>query len=511
MSAARVHEEKTAVRFGQYEVIQTLGTGGMASVYLAMLHEGGRPILVALKQSHCGSSSDNWAEAMKEAKCGASIRHPNVVGMMEIGVGAKGPYMVMEYVEGGTVCGLLSHGATSPGFARRLPPRIACRIVVDALLGLHAAHEARDPAGNRLGLIHRDVSPQNVLVGTDGLAKLADFGIAKLLQSTTTAPGLLRGKPGYVAPEQAMGQSVDPRTDLFAMGIVMWECMTGKRLFRGKDQQDSLLRIVHTMPDDLHALHPDIPMEVSDICRMALSKSKLARPETAAEFANLLEAAASKNGVLASHEEVGNYVKETLAAPLARRARLLSKWCSHTGMVALIKPLSLLRQSATLMPGSNPPASSHRSPEQGPLTPMRLEHTAATLYAPTQLAAVMTNEIASASARKTATSSTSRLARPSPPTEMQPWPELLALPEHLPLNESFVHEPSGVRVRAMANTVRSKGVPSFGGAGKSVLIVLGMVGIWFFGYTAAHIDTGKAQSQLAKAMKSIASHVGLHR
>ena len=129
MSAARVHEEQTAVRFGRYEVIQTLGTGGMASVYLGMLNDGGRRTLLALKQSHGGASpANNWAEALKEAKCGASIQHPNVVGMVEIGVGAQGPYMVMEYVEGGSLCGLLSQGASAPGFARRLPDRKSTRL-----------------------------------------------------------------------------------------------------------------------------------------------------------------------------------------------------------------------------------------------------------------------------------------------------------------------------------------------------------------------------------------------
>jgi serine/threonine protein kinase len=510
MSAAHVHEEQTAVRFGRYEVIQTLGTGGMASVYLAMLHEGGRPSLLALKQSHCGSSSDNWAEALKEAKCGASIRHPNVVGMMEMGVGAKGPYMVMEYVEGGTLCGLLSQGATSPGFARRLPPRIACRVILDALLGLHAAHEATDPSGNRLGLIHRDVSPQNVLVGTDGLAKLADFGIAKLLQSSTTAPGLLRGKPGYVAPEQAMGQAVDPRTDLFSMGIVMWECMTGKRLFRGKDQQDSLLQIVRTMPADLHELHPDIPPAISSVCRMALAKSKAARPASAAEFAALLEAAAVANNVLASHDEVGNYVKETLAVPLARRARLLSEWCSHTGMVALIKkPVSLVGQAGPATPRTNPPSASRPGPQPAPVS-NRPEHTAATLYATSELATAMTNEIVSAYARKVATPSSPRLAPPTPPTEMEPWPEPSTLSEHKPLNESFALEPSGVRVRTKVPVWGSTKGLRVGGFGKSALIILGMVAIWFCGYASATFDSVTAHDQLAKAKRSISAHVARH-
>lgn len=331
MSLSQAHDETTAVRFGKYEVIQTLGTGGMASVYLAMLRENGTHRLLALKQSHGISSPKMWSEAIKEAKCGESIHHPNVVGVAEVGAGAQGPYIVMEYVEGGSLLSLLTEGASNGG-ARRLPVAIACRVVVDALRGLHAAHEAKDETGTKLGLIHRDVSPQNVLVRTDGVAKLADFGIAKLVQMSNTGPGLLRGKPGYVAPEQALGQQLDPRTDVFSMGIVLWECLTGRRLFRGADQHETLMRVVRRVPARADKIFPDIPSVVADVCRAALEKDKAARPQTAREFADLLEHAARAHKCFATHEQVGNYVQQVLAIPLSRRRRLLNEWCNHTGV-----------------------------------------------------------------------------------------------------------------------------------------------------------------------------------
>ncbi len=331
MKTSQLHDEQTAVRFGRYDVIQTLGTGGMASVYLAMLNEGNQCTFLALKQSHAASSPSTWVEAMREARCGASIRHRNVVGIVEIGVGAQGPYIVMEYVDGGSLLNLLSAGGQGRDFARRLPPRIVNRAIVDTLRGLHAAHNARDEAtGKRLGLIHRDVSPQNVLVGTDGVAKLADFGIAKLVQVSNTGPGLIRGKPGYVTPEQTVGQPIDARTDIFSTGIVMWECLAGRRLFRGRDQQESLMQIVEMVPPDLTALFADIPAPIAGLCARALAKKREARPASAEAFANELEDAALQTGTLASYIEVGQYVREVLSTQLSRRAKLLAEWCSTT-------------------------------------------------------------------------------------------------------------------------------------------------------------------------------------
>ncbi len=370
MNATHLHDEQTVARFGRYDVIQTLGTGGMASVYLAMLHDGNQCTFLALKQSHGASSPSTWAEAMREARCGASIKHRNVVGIVEVGVGAQGPYIVMEYVDGGSVLNLLSAGADGRDFARRLPPRIANRIVVDTLRGLHAAHNARDEVtGQRLGLVHRDVSPQNVLVGTDGVAKLADFGIAKLVQVSNTGPGLVRGKPGYVSPEQTVGQPLDARADLFSMGVVMWECLAGRRLFRGRDQQESLMQVLKMVQPDLSALFADIPGPIADICARALAKRREARPVSADAFANDLEDAALNTGTLAPHIEVGQYVRNVLSAQLSRRSKLLAEWCSTTR--------SLAPRSLSPMPGVMPTASQRIAEDTPPTRIVPDAHTVA--------------------------------------------------------------------------------------------------------------------------------------
>lgn len=327
-------DESTAVRFGRHVVIQILGAGGMATVFLALRRgEGGGPDrLVALKQSHTGlSRSAQWKDALREAHCGTSIRHPNVVRVLEVGDGAQGPFIVMEYIEGGSVLALLTEAEGARGSALRLPVPIAVRIIVDALRGLDAAHNARDASGALLGLIHRDVSPHNVLVGTDGIARLADFGIARLVQLTNPVSGMVRGKAGYVAPEQTLGKVPDRRSDIFSMGVVFWEALTGRRLFKGKDAEDTLKRVQTVEAPAVKALAPEVPDSIAMLLASSLSKDPRKRPRSALEFAETLESFAAEDGVIASHAQVSNDVIERLRGPLQRRQTLLAEWCFATG------------------------------------------------------------------------------------------------------------------------------------------------------------------------------------
>jgi serine/threonine protein kinase len=202
-------------------------------------------------------------------------------------------FMVMEYVEGDTLSRIVAR-TMSLG---QMPPRhVVLRMVLDALAGLHAAHELRDDRGQLLGLVHRDCSPQNVLVGVDGTARITDFGVARASSRlTSTAHGKLKGKLAYMAPEQTRGDELDRRTDLFAMGIIVWEVLCGKRLFKADSEAATLQRILVEPIRPPSEINPTIPKCFDAVLMRALDRDQERRYQTAADFADALEAAARES------------------------------------------------------------------------------------------------------------------------------------------------------------------------------------------------------------------------
>jgi serine/threonine protein kinase len=227
-------------RIGRYDLLARLGAGGMASVYLARsFGSAGFERLAAVKVLHremC--ADDDFVEMfLDEARVAARLHHPNATAITDLG--AEGPllYMVMEYVQGDTLHAI-QHGASSRH--ETIPIGVALRIVLDALAGLDAAHELRGRDGAALELIHRDVTPHNVLVGIDGAARLADFGIARAAsRKNSTGVGVLKGKLAFMAPEHLRGRRLDRRADIFSMGVTLWETMSLRRCFpqRGRPQR----------------------------------------------------------------------------------------------------------------------------------------------------------------------------------------------------------------------------------------------------------------------------------
>jgi serine/threonine-protein kinase len=213
------------------EIVRTLGIGGMATVYLARRDEGGTSRVVAVKKPHAFLTEDpaTMAVLADEAELGACIRHPNVVGVIDF-VGGNDPALVMEWVDG-IELGKLARAAAHGG--RRLPVDVVAAIARDVLAGLHAAHESRHADGRALDIVHRDVSPQNVLVGFDGAARITDFGVAKAAcRDQHTERDSIKGKLRYLAPEQ-LGGGCDRRADIYSVGAVLWELLTGERLRSG--------------------------------------------------------------------------------------------------------------------------------------------------------------------------------------------------------------------------------------------------------------------------------------
>lgn len=308
-------------RIGDYELLLPLGTGGMASVYLARIRVVGdvhRDVAIKLVHAEANASAEAALEMLEEAKLAARVRHPNVVQVTEVGESLYGVYIIMDYVEGEPLAGLISAAGRA---GRTIPDAMVAKILSDALTGLHAAHELRDEMGTLLQLVHRDFSPQNVLAGTDGVARLADFGIAKALTRLgVTRTGIVKGKVGYMAPEQARGEVLDRRADVWAAGVVIWEAFAGRRLFRKHDEVVTLAEIVAPTPaPGLCSARPDLPPAVERVVARALSKDREGRPSTVAELRGELLEALRPVCRPAESDELGAYVTEVAGQKLAER------------------------------------------------------------------------------------------------------------------------------------------------------------------------------------------------
>ncbi|MEO8876021.1 MAG: serine/threonine-protein kinase [Polyangiaceae bacterium] len=289
------------LRLGSYELLQELAAGGMATVYVArQIGAAGFERLVVIKRVHRHLLKDEEFTTMflDESRLASKIHHPNVVPVTNVVEDNGELFLVMDYVDAVTLARLrfVSSRTEAPspkGLIKRLSPPVVTRILADTLAGLHAAHEAVDMRGGRLELVHRDVSPQNILVGGDGMARLIDFGIAKASQRAThTQTGSLKGKYAYMSPEQTLGKEVDRRTDVFAAGVVLYEALVGDRLFHAESQMEILRKITDAPIPPPSSLVPEISPELDAVVAKALARDKDQRYATAADFLEGLERAA---------------------------------------------------------------------------------------------------------------------------------------------------------------------------------------------------------------------------
>lgn len=325
MSTAKSATEPVYQRLGRYEILGEIASGGMATVYLGrVIGAKGFSRLVAIKKlhPHLERNEEFVAMFLDEARLAARIRHPNVVPTLDV-EDQDGLYIVMEYVEGDRLLELIKHAARK---GERIPMPIALRIAFETLSGLHAAHELVDDDGKPLNIVHRDVSPQNVLVGIDGVTKLTDFGIAKAESRLThTREGQLKGKIAYMAPEQTIRgpNNIDRRVDIFAAGILTWEMLTGRRLFRGETDVQILNALLNDPIPRPRSVNPEIPEEIESVVMRALERPVEHRWPTAADFAEALEKASATVGGLASTRTVAQYVQQVAGPKLEQeRARL---------------------------------------------------------------------------------------------------------------------------------------------------------------------------------------------
>ena len=273
ISTSERHQfERPVMRVGRYRVLSELGRGGMANVYLAVAQgPGGVSKLVVLKALLPDLSAEPYALSMflDEARLAAQLNHPNVVQTYEVGTEGDRHVIVMEYLEGQSLSAI-SKRADLP--VDPLPAPLHLRVIINALEGLHYAHELKAYDGQSLDLVHRDVSPQNVFVTYDGQVKVLDFGIAKAATSSThTATGIVKGKVAYMAPEQTVGDSVDRRADIYSIGCMLWRVATGKKLWRNTPDVHVMRRVINGDIPTPQSANPSCDDELNRIVMKALA------------------------------------------------------------------------------------------------------------------------------------------------------------------------------------------------------------------------------------------------
>lgn len=296
----------------QYREVKQLASGGMGTVSVCVRQTGTFERLYAVKRLHPHLRGDPDMRSMflDEARMAGLLRHANVVPVLDVGEDTEGPFLVMDYVEGVSLARFVRHHAAA---GDRVPIPLCVHIAAQIARGLHAAHELVDSEGRPLHLVHRDVSPQNVLIGNDGVVRVTDFGVAKALgRSTHTSTGLLKGKVGYMAPEHLRFEPLDRRTDLFALGVVLVELLTSRRLFPGQDAAAVARAILDEPPPDVGDLRPDAPPALVELAFHLLAKHPDERPPTAAEVADRLEEIAAEEGPV----DLAGYVSGRLGREL---------------------------------------------------------------------------------------------------------------------------------------------------------------------------------------------------
>lgn len=343
--------------FGKYVLIDKIATGGMAEIFKAKsFSHGGFESLLVIKRilPHIGDNAEFIEMFQDEAKVSVALQHPNIVRIFDFGRIQSGNtshwFIVMECVDGKDVRNLLRKLARRKEF---LPPELAAYIALESCKGLHYAHTKTDLKGNQFGIVHRDISPSNILISYEGEVKVADFGIAKAESNAyQTRDGVLKGKFEYMSPEQAQGTEFDARSDQFSLGILLWETLTGRRLFKTESETATLNKVREARVDAPDTLRADLPPRLVQICMKALSKDPADRYDTThameedlREFL-LPETPDTLKRKFQSHlqslfaEEIAEErarMESTEAAVAALKDRLVAEWeAAHDGTMSRV-------------------------------------------------------------------------------------------------------------------------------------------------------------------------------
>ena len=366
---------------GEFRIVDEIGVGGMASVHLARVDgPAGFQKWVAIKRIHAHLVEDPSFVNMflDEAKVAARISHPNVANVFKLEQHEDSYWIAMEYLHGEPLREVMRR---TEEVGRIMPTEIACRVISDAAEGLHAAHELRGEEGEFLGVVHRDVTPHNLFVTYDGTTKVVDFGIAKFSSRLAhTRAGMVKGKLAYMSSEQDSGESVDRRTDIFALGVVLWELTTGQRLFRMDSDIDTLAKVQECIVTPPSAIVRDYPRDLESIVLKALAKDANHRFQTSREFSRALQSYVLKRGIFIANDEVAGYMRSIFSDRIKNRDVYL-RWAAEvtstididpkaTGNASLVFPSEAAPQRGdrsdridpTKRPPPPPPRPSPRTP-----------------------------------------------------------------------------------------------------------------------------------------------------
>jgi eukaryotic-like serine/threonine-protein kinase len=328
--ARRYHQNMPAEaaprQIGRYEIVGRLAVGGMAEVLLGRLrgpHGFERPVVIKRILPHLALQRSMVELFLDEARIIANLRHPNLINVHELGDESGEYFMAMEFIAGESLSGLCRR------LARRheqLDLNLAAHIIAEACAGLHAAHTATSPDGRPLEIVHRDVSPQNILVTYSGGVQVIDFGIATTVNRISrTEACTVRGKFEYLSPEQLNSLPLDRRTDIFALGIVLLELASGRRVYRRESHAQTLMAILHDAVPRLTALRPDASVKLEEICSRALAKHRAERYQTAAEMRRDLIAFIRERTIDDLAERLGKVLHEIFPDRVAEKADMLQR------------------------------------------------------------------------------------------------------------------------------------------------------------------------------------------
>jgi serine/threonine-protein kinase len=349
-------EQQQPGRIGKYRLVERIAVGGMAEVFLACEADGSHSLdrLIVIKRilPHLIQDKDFVQMFLREARLSARINHPNVVQIYELGEQNGFPFIAMEYVTGSTLKELLEAARRADIF---LPVDAVLCLMYQACDGAHAAHELSDPQGRGYGLVHRDLSPHNLMVTSDAHVKLLDFGIAKATESQReqTRTGMLKGKISYMSPEQCRQDKLDRRSDIFAMGIVAWELLAGRKLFTSKSELQTMQAIVQGNITDLRQVRTNVPDPVVHAIERALAVDPEARFASALDMRRALAEAAHAAGITVDKDRTSLLVKTLLGEILEQRREAVDAAVEKTLVTGAYPVLEYSQPSVQRFPSTD--------------------------------------------------------------------------------------------------------------------------------------------------------------
>jgi len=315
---------------GRYQLCFELASGGMAKVYLARV-EGiaGFEKLVAIKRIHPHlAEQEEFVEMfLDEARIASRINHPNVCTVFDFGRSGEDYYIAMEFLRGEPMARLMRTAVYTPGMIRsRRWTALMLRVIAEACEGLHAAHDQRNEKGESLNVVHRDVSPHNLFLGYDGGVKIVDFGIASAKDRLhTTQVGTVKGRHAYMAPEQAQGMPLDRRADVWSLGVILWETLSGKRLFKRATDAETLMALVRDPIPRLSEVWTSVPSEIDAVVMKALERDRDQRWASARDFGREIDRLLMRLEYPAGKAELAELMEELFHEQREQRARMIEE------------------------------------------------------------------------------------------------------------------------------------------------------------------------------------------